>query len=53
MIVILMVIVMFVVVMVISFSWWKIEDSDSQGNVIDAHKIITDPTIYAKHVILN
>jgi hypothetical protein len=31
---------------------WRIK-RDSQGNVIDARKIITDPTIYAKHVTLN
>ena len=29
---------------------WRIK-RDSQGNVIDARKIITDPTIYAKHVL--
>jgi hypothetical protein len=31
---------------------WRIK-RDSQGKVIDARKIITDPTIYAKHVTLN
>jgi hypothetical protein len=31
---------------------WRIK-RDSEGNVIDACKIITDPTIYAKHVTLN
>ncbi|MDQ3869295.1 MAG: hypothetical protein M3250_07035, partial [Thermoproteota archaeon] len=31
---------------------WRIK-RDSQGNIIEARKIITDPIIHAKHVILN